>query len=101
MIPMRIIHTHGRPPRESERELFLRLAAERRCSRRRERRGELLRGVRRRLVYAIHAERSRLPPWEQPPPKDMGSYRLAISAATRPASSSSESSSGSSGVVWP
>ena len=50
MIPIRAIHTHGRPPRETEVQMFQRLAADRRRSRRRERRGELLRGVRRRLT---------------------------------------------------
>jgi hypothetical protein len=50
MIPIRVIHTHGRPPRETEVQMFQRLAAERRRSRRRERRGELLRGVRPRLT---------------------------------------------------
>ena len=49
MIPIRVIHTHGRPVRETETELFTRLAEERRRGRRRARRGRLLRGVRRRL----------------------------------------------------
>jgi hypothetical protein len=50
MIPMRVIHTHRRPARETEHELFTRLAAERRRERRRARRGAMLRGVRSRLV---------------------------------------------------
>jgi hypothetical protein len=47
MLPIRVIHTHRRPSRESEHELFTRLAQERRRQRCRERRGQLLRGVRR------------------------------------------------------
>jgi hypothetical protein len=50
MIPIRVIHTHGRQPRETEHELFTRLAEERRRERRRARRGRLLRGVRRTLT---------------------------------------------------
>jgi hypothetical protein len=47
MLPIRVIHTHGRPARETEQQLFQRLAQERRRQRRRERRGDLLRLVRR------------------------------------------------------
>jgi len=37
MIPIRVIHTHGHPRRETEQELFTRLAAERRRAARRSR----------------------------------------------------------------
>jgi hypothetical protein len=46
MIPLRVIHTHRRPSRETEHELFTRLADERRRQRRRDRRVRLLRSVR-------------------------------------------------------
>jgi len=49
VIPIRVIHTHGRPRRETEHELFTRLAEERRRERRAARRGRLLRSVRRTL----------------------------------------------------
>ncbi|HET7428837.1 MAG TPA: hypothetical protein VFJ66_05260 [Gaiellales bacterium] len=45
MIPTRVIHTHGHPRRETEQELFTRLAAERRRARRAARRSRLLRRV--------------------------------------------------------
>ena len=47
MIPIRVIHTHGRQPRETEHELFMRLAGERRRQRRQARRGRVLRALRR------------------------------------------------------